>query len=89
MIEEPHTKGDGEVGGESPSGLWSALEAILLVADEPVAENILAQVLEVAQADVAAALHGLAAAYATRAGDSTCARSPAAGATTPGPSSRP
>ncbi len=51
------------MGGESPSGLSSALEAILLVADEPVAENILAQVLEVAQADVAAALHGLAAAY--------------------------
>ncbi len=58
MIEEPLPG-----TGESPSGLWSALEAILLVADEPVAENILAQVLEVAQADIAAALHGLAGSY--------------------------
>jgi segregation and condensation protein B len=63
MTEEPQWKGDGEVGGESPSGLRSALEAILLVADEPVAENMLAQVLEVAQAEVTAALHGLAASY--------------------------
>ena len=50
--------------GVPPSGLWPALEAILLVADEPVAENMLAQVLEVAQADIAAALHALAASYA-------------------------
>jgi len=64
MIEEPGWKEDGEVGGESPSGLWSALEAILLVADEPVAENMLAQVLEVAQHDIAVALRGLAASYA-------------------------
>ncbi len=63
MIEEPRWKGDGELGGESPSGLWSALEAILLVADEPVPENVLAQVLEVAQTDIAAALRGLAASY--------------------------
>jgi segregation and condensation protein B len=58
MIEEPLPG-----TGKSPSGLWSALEAILLVADEPVADNMLAQVLEVAQADVATALHGLAASY--------------------------
>src|SRR5215471_4294725 len=49
--------------GESPSGLWPALEAILLVADEPVGENILAQVLEVAQAEISAALHELAESY--------------------------
>jgi segregation and condensation protein B len=36
----------------------------LLVADEPVPENILAQVLEVAQHDVAEALHELADSYA-------------------------
>jgi segregation and condensation protein B len=59
MIEEPMPG-----TGEPPSGLWPALEAILLVADEPVAENMLAQVLEVAQADIAAALHDLAASYA-------------------------
>ncbi len=49
--------------GESSSGLQPAIEAILLVADEPVAENMLAQVLEVAQQDVADALAGLAARY--------------------------
>jgi segregation and condensation protein B len=50
--------------GEPVSALRPALEAILLVADEPVPENLLAQVLEVAQQDVAAALHELAASYA-------------------------
>ena len=50
--------------GGPPAGLWPALEAILLVADEPVAENMLAQVLEVAQADIGAALAALAASYA-------------------------
>jgi segregation and condensation protein B len=59
MIEEPMPGTGGP-----PAGLWPALEAILLVADEPVAENMLAQVLEVAQADIAAALHALAATYA-------------------------
>jgi segregation and condensation protein B len=59
MIEEPMPG-----TGVPPSGLWPALEAILLVADEPVAENMLAQVLEVAQADIAAALQALAACYA-------------------------
>lgn len=59
MIEEPLPE-----TGESSSGLQPAIEAILLVADEPVAENMLAQVLEVAQQDVAAALHDLAAGYA-------------------------
>jgi len=58
MIEDPLPG-----TGESPSGLWPALEAILLVADEPVGENILAQVLEVAQAEISAALHELAESY--------------------------
>ncbi len=58
MIEEPLPG-----TGESSSGLQPAIEAILLVADEPVPENMLAQVLEVAQQDVAAALHDLAARY--------------------------
>src|SRR5262252_3964644 len=59
MIKEP-LPGTGEPASE----LRSALEAILLVADEPVPENMLAQVLEVAQQEVAAALRDLAAAYA-------------------------
>ena len=50
--------------GEPASALQPALEAILLVADEPVPENLLAQVLEAAQQEVAAALHDLAASYA-------------------------
>ncbi len=58
MIEEPLPE-----TGESSSGLQPAIEAIMLVADEPVPENMLAQVLEVAQQDVAAALHDLAAWY--------------------------
>ncbi len=62
MIEEPLPD-----SGESRSGLQPAIEAILLVADEPVPENTLAQVLEVAQQDVAAALHGLADTYAEQA----------------------
>ena len=58
MIEEPLPG----TGATAPR-LWSALEAILLVADEPVAENMLAQVLEVAQDEVAQALQALAASY--------------------------
>src|SRR5258708_11602924 len=50
-------------GGPRP-GLQPAIGAFLLVADEPVPENTLAQVLEVAQQDVAAALHRLADTYA-------------------------
>jgi segregation and condensation protein B len=50
--------------GESSPALPPAIEAILLVADEPVPENTLAQVLEVAQQDVAQVLHELSARYA-------------------------
>jgi len=45
-------------------GLRACLEAILLVADEPVPVVVLAQVLERPRAEVTAELHGLAAAYA-------------------------
>ena len=62
MIEEPREGGPRYVA-ESPSGLWAALEAILLVADEPVPENMIAQVVERPTGEVAAALHGLAASY--------------------------
>ena len=58
MTEEPLPG-----AGEPSSELKPAIEAILLVADEPVAENVLAQVLEIAQQDVTEALHDLAARY--------------------------
>jgi segregation and condensation protein B len=60
MTEEPLPG----TGGPAHPELWPAVEAIVLVADEPVSENMLAQVLEVHRDDVAAALAGLAADYA-------------------------
>jgi segregation and condensation protein B len=54
------TAGDG--AGDGP-GLRTCLEAILLVADEPVAENLLAQVVERPTGEVAAALRELAESY--------------------------
>ncbi len=55
-------EGDPEQGDRGPT-LEAALEAILLVVDEPVAEVTLAQVLERPTHEVAAALRGLAAEY--------------------------
>jgi len=49
--------------GDGVPGLRASLEAIMLVADEPVSEVVIAQVLERPRAEVAAALHELAAAY--------------------------
>lgn len=49
--------------GELDAGLRLALEAILLVAEEPVPVNLLAQVLEVADQDVSAALRHLRRGY--------------------------
>jgi segregation and condensation protein B len=43
--------------------LRASLEAILLVADEPVPDNVIAQVVERPTGEVSAALHELAAAY--------------------------
>jgi segregation and condensation protein B len=51
--------------GTAAAELRPSLEAILLVADEPVADGVLAQVLEVPREDVAAALADLAAGYAS------------------------
>jgi segregation and condensation protein B len=57
-------KGDGETGGDTQSpGLRASLEAILLVADEPVPVVVLAQVLERPRNEVAAELSDLAASY--------------------------
>ncbi|HTU07893.1 MAG TPA: hypothetical protein VMG13_20275, partial [Trebonia sp.] len=51
--------GDGLPADDGPS-LRAALEAILLVADEPVPEVLLAQVLERPRGEVAAGLRALA-----------------------------
>ena len=50
-------------GGDQGPGLRAALEAIMLVADEPVAEVLLAQVLERPRGEVAATLRELSAEY--------------------------
>jgi segregation and condensation protein B len=54
---------DGEIPDAGP-GLRASLEAILLVADEPVPVVVLAQVLERPRAEVEAELRDLAASYA-------------------------
>src|SRR6516165_82173 len=51
-------------GGQDGPGLRASLEAIMLVADEPVSEVVIAQVLERPRAEVAGALRELAASYA-------------------------
>jgi segregation and condensation protein B len=63
--------GPGEEAAEDPApapgdggpGLRASLEAIMLVADEPVSEVVLAQVLERPKAEVALALRELAGSY--------------------------
>jgi segregation and condensation protein B len=55
---------DGIFGDAGP-GLRAILEAIMLVADEPVPEGVIAQVLERPRAEVATALRELAGSYAT------------------------
>ncbi len=49
--------------GQAMPGLRACLEAIVLVVDEPVAEVVMAQVLERPRDEIAAALHELAASY--------------------------
>lgn len=56
--------GDETAAVEAP-GLRASLEAILLVADEPVSEGVIAQVLERPRAEVASALRELAGSYAS------------------------
>jgi segregation and condensation protein B len=57
------TSSEGEPGSEPGPSLEACLEAILLVVDEPVAEVVLAQVLERPRDEVARALRELAASY--------------------------
>jgi len=55
--------GGGQAAAGGP-GLRASLEAIMLVADEPVSEVVIAQVLELPREQVAAALADLARSYA-------------------------
>jgi segregation and condensation protein B len=54
----------GEAASQGAHELRASLEAIMLVADEPVSEVVIAQVLERPRAEVAGALRELAACYA-------------------------
>ena len=60
----PGEAAPGPAGGPGGPGLRASLEAIMLVADEPVSEVVIAQVLERPRAEVAGALRELAASYA-------------------------
>ena len=62
---EVGSEADAEVNAESGPGLRASLEAILLVADEPVPVVVLAQVLERPRSEVEAELRDLAASYVT------------------------
>jgi len=55
--------GDGDDGDDDGPGLRASLEAILLVADEPVPEVVIAQVLERPRHEVGEGLRALAAEY--------------------------
>jgi len=56
--------GQADAGQADAPGLRANLEAIMLVADEPVSEVVIAQVLERPRAEVAAELRELAASFA-------------------------
>jgi segregation and condensation protein B len=60
---QPPTEPTAAQAGDSGPGLRTALEAILMVVDEPVPEITLAQILERPRAEVDAALRELAAEY--------------------------
>ena len=55
--------GEGDIDADDGPGLRASLEAILLVADEPVPEVLIAQVLERPRHEVAEGLHALAREY--------------------------
>lgn len=65
MNDEPEIVSDGEPDGEFAAlpPVRAALEAVLLVVDEPVAEVVLAQVVERPTEEVAALLREIAAEY--------------------------
>ena len=61
--QEPELQQDTELQQEQGPGLRMSLEAVLLVADEPVPEELLAEVTQQPAATVAAVLRELASAY--------------------------
>jgi segregation and condensation protein B len=61
--QEPELQQDTELQQEQGPGLRMSLEAVLLVADEPVPEEVLAEVTQQPAATVAAVLRELASAY--------------------------
>ncbi len=63
MDNEPVDEADDGAGALPGPGLRASLEAILLVVDEPVAEVVLAQVLERPREEIAREIAGLAASY--------------------------
>jgi segregation and condensation protein B len=67
-VAEAEAETGGEAGEAAEAGVWApelrmSLEAVLLVADEPVSEEILADVTERPAAQVAGALRSLAESY--------------------------
>jgi segregation and condensation protein B len=66
-LPRPSDAGQAQADGPGPAdgpGLQASLEAIMLVADEPVSEVLIAQVLEQPRDEVGSALRDLAASYA-------------------------
>jgi segregation and condensation protein B len=63
MGNDPVDEADEGAGAQPGPGLWASLEAILLVVDEPVAEVMLAQVLERPREEITREIAGLAASY--------------------------
>ena len=72
----------GRAGANRPADLRGAVEAIMLVLDEPVAEDVLAGVLDVTTAEVAEELTALAADYNETGAASSCAGRPVGGGST-------
>jgi segregation and condensation protein B len=62
--DAPIAEPPDDLTGDGGPGLQASLEAIMLVADEPVSEVLIAQVLERPRAEVASALRELAGSYA-------------------------
>ena len=66
-LPRPSDAGQAQADGPGPAGgpgLQASVEAIMLVADEPVSEVLIAQVLERPRDEVGSALRDLAASYA-------------------------
>ena len=72
-----------------PGGARSAIEAVLMVVDEPITEMALASALELPVDDVRAHLEDLERSMPRSSAASPCARSPVAGGSTAAPTTPP